>query len=72
MLVPDHCLSFLISRYSIFGLKKTTTAFCLKKKKKKTAEVGFLGSFSQTRRKCIYERWTTVAGVGEGTQTFLW
>ena len=41
-------------------------------KKKKTAEVGFLGSLSQTRRKCIYERWTMWVGLGGGSQTFLY
>ena len=53
--------------------KTTTTAFGLEKIPQKTAEVGFLGSISQTRRTCIYERWTTGAGwcgvcVGESEQ----
>ena len=54
------------SRYSKFGFeKKQQHAFGFeKKKKKKTAEVGFLGSISQTRRKCICEHWTTGAGWG--------
>ena len=37
-----------------------------KKPPKKTAELRFLGSISQTRRKSIYERWTTGAVRGGG------
>ena len=59
--------------------------FCFEKKKKKQnkkknklhlilkknpAELGFLGSISQTRRQCIYERWTTEAGWGEALRLF--
>ena len=52
------------SRYSKFGFEKHThkkNAFGFEKN---PAELGFLGSISQTRRKCIYERWTTGAGWG--------
>ena len=72
------------SRYSKFGSEKTTTKkqttttttanklhlVLKKKKKKKPAELGFLSSSSQTRRKCIYERWTTGAGWGEALRLF--
>ena len=56
--------------------KKTnkTTAFGFEKNNnnnnKTTAELGFLGSISQTRRNCIYERWTTGAGCGEALRLF--
>ena len=42
--------------------KKTAFGF----EKKTTAEVGFLGSISRTRRMRIYEHWTTGAGWGGG------
>ena len=48
------------SKYSKFGFEK----------KKKLLTVGFLGSISQTRRKCIYERWTTGAGWWEALKLF--
>ena len=51
-----------LSRFSKFGLKKQQLHLVLKK----NAEVGFLGSISQTRRKCIYDRWTTGARGGGG------
>ena len=55
------------SRYSKFGFGKKQTKNCIWFwKKTTTAEVGFLGSISQTRRKCIYENWTTGAGWGAG------
>ena len=38
--------------------------------KKNLAELGFLGSISQTRRKCIYEHWTMGAGCGEALRLF--
>ena len=40
--------------------KNKQTAFGFEKKN--PTELGFLGSISQTKRKCIYEHWTTGAG----------
>ena len=50
------------SRYSKFGFEKKKMHLVLKKK---TAEVGFLGSISQDKKKCICERWTMGAELGE-------
>ena len=63
------------SQYSKFGFEKNKKKKKKKKKlhlvlKKKTAEVKLLGSISQTRRKCIYERWSTGAGWGEALRLF--
>ena len=62
------------SRYSQFSFEKKKKQLHLVLKKVKTAEVGFLGSISQTGRivSMIYERWTTGAGFVGGTQTFRW
>ena len=55
-----YWIGFVSAPDTVNLVLKKTTAFGFEKKT--TAEVGFLGSISQTRRKCIYERWTTGAG----------
>ena len=58
------------SRYKKIGFEKKKLHLGLKKTHKNTAESGFLGSISQTRRKCIFERWTAGAGWGEAPRLF--
>ena len=59
----SHQTSFLLYKCRFDEVNFTRSCFHdgkSKTKNKQTAEVGFLGSISQTIRKCTYERWTTV------------